>query len=133
MNIANINKISISSGSIYKINLNTNHHNVQSIVSAFINLPDKNTNYPNIFLRPDQSYDDRTKRNILTIGADLIPGNIKFVFNLLTLNYELKYFTLDNDNVMIDWKSSVDYTNSDFTKWKLSFKKAIQISRFLIQ
>ena len=25
---------------------------------------------------------------------------------------------------MIDWKSSVDYTNSDFTKWKLSFKKS---------
>ena len=37
--------------------------------------------------------------------------------------FELKYFSLDNDKVMIDWKSSVDYTNSDFTKWKLSFKK----------
>ena len=123
INIANINKISISSGSIYKINLNTNHHNFQSILSAFINLSDRITNYPNIFLRPDQSNDDRTKRNILTIGADLIPGNIKCVFNLRTLNYELKYFSLDNDKVMIDWKSSVDYTNSDFTKWKLSFKK----------
>ena len=63
MNIANINKISISSDSIYKINLNTNHHNVQSILSTFINLPDRFTNYPNIFLRPDQSYNDRTKRN----------------------------------------------------------------------
>ena len=58
----------------------------------------------------------------MTIGADLIPGNIKCVFNLRTLNYELKYFYLDNDKVMIDWKSSVDYTNSDFTK--LSFEKS---------
>ena len=58
----------------------------------------------------------------MTIDADLIPGNIKCVFNLRTLNYELKYFYLDNDKVMIDWKSSVDYTNSDFTK--LSFKKS---------
>ena len=102
INIANINKISISSGFIYKINLNTNHHNVQSILNTFINLSDRITNYPNIFLRPDQSYGDRSKRNILTIGADLIPGNIKCVFNLRTLNYELIYFSLDNDKVIIN-------------------------------
>ena len=102
MNIANINKISISSGSIYKINLNTNHHNVQSILIAFINLSDRITNYPNIFLRLDQSYNDITKRNILTIGSDLMPGNIKCIFNLRTLNYERKYFSLDNNKVLID-------------------------------
>ena len=61
-----------------------------------------------------------------------MPGNIKCIFNLRTLNYELKYFFLDNNKVLIDLKSSVDYNISDFTKWKLSFKKTDKNYNFLM-
>ena len=54
-------------------------------------LPNRSTRYPKVFLGPDQSYADKLKRKILLKGA--IPGDIKYVFNLHSLEHELKYYT----------------------------------------
>ena len=77
----------------FKSNLNNNPYTIQSLMKSFINVRKNNIDlYSNVFLRPDQSYMDRLKRKILFNGASLKPGNIKCVYNIRTLNYELKLF-----------------------------------------
>ena len=41
-------------------------------------------------------------------------------FNIRTLNYELKLFSLNNNREVIDWTSNVDYSTTEYNKWKSS-------------
>ena len=58
-----------------------------SIIKAFNILRKKSDTYSNVYIKPDQSYDDRIKSKILTIGVTNKPGNIKCVFNNNTLKH----------------------------------------------
>ena len=121
MNNANISNIVLNNGVLYKINLNNNPYTIQSLMKSFINVRKNNIDlYSKVFLRPDQSYEDRLKCKILFNGASLKPGNIKCIFNIRTLNYELKLFSLNNNRVVIDWTSNVDYSTTEYNKWKSS-------------
>ena len=107
MNNANISNIVLNNGVLYKINLNNNPYTIQSLMKSFINVRNNNIDlYSKVFLRPDQSYEDRLKRKLL--------------FNIRTLNYELKLFSLNNNRVVIDWNSNVDYSTTEYNKWKSS-------------
>ena len=57
----------------------------------FSNKVDKYKKYPKVFIRPDQSFEDRLTHRILIAGAKTIPGNIKCVFNnqkILNMNLD---------------------------------------------
>ena len=88
----NISKITTKKGYFYKLNLNNNYLTVVSILKSCSILRKNNNVCSQIYIRPDQFYDDRMKRRILTLGASNKPGNIKCVFNNHTLNYELRTF-----------------------------------------
>ena len=83
--------------------MNNNYLNVVSILKSFSILRKNNDVYSNLYIRPDQSYDDRVKRRILTSGASNKPGNMKCVFNNHTLNYELRTFSLNDERIVIEW------------------------------
>ena len=70
---------------------------VKELLSTFSKHPDRHTQYDNISLRPELSYDERLKRIILLIGANALSGNTRCVFNNSTLSYELKNYKIDND------------------------------------
>ena len=90
-------------------------------MKSFINVRNNNIDiYSKVYLRPNQSYEDRLKRKILSNGESLKPGIIKCVFNIRTLNYELQLFSLNNNRVVIDWTSNVDYSTTEYNKWKSS-------------
>ena len=47
------------------------------------------------------------------------PGNIKCVFNNHTLTYELRTFSLNDERIVIECNYIIEYTISDYNKWKL--------------
>ena len=44
-----------------------------------------------------------------------IPGNIRCVFNNSTLSYELKNYKIDNDKYIIDWNTTITYSDTDYS------------------
>ena len=54
-----------------------------------LKIVDKHKKYPKVFIRPDQSFEDRLTSRILFVGANTIYGNIKCVFNNRNIEYEL--------------------------------------------
>ena len=119
VNGVNISKITTKNGCLYKLNLNNNYLTVVSILKPFSILRKNNYAYSNIYIRPCQSYDDRMKLRILTLGASNKPGNIKCVFNNHTLNYELRTLSLNDERIVIECNSIIEYIISDNNKWKL--------------
>lgn len=77
---------------------------------------EKHIKYPKVFIRPNQSYDDRLKRRVLIADAKMIPGNIRYVFNIRNLENELRSFTMEDDKMLIDWTSEVKYSDDQFSK-----------------
>ena len=91
-----LNIITDNGNLIVKICLNDSI-TVKELLNTFSKHPQRHTQYDNISLRPDLSYDERLKRIILPIGANALPGNIRCVFKNSTLSYELKNYKIDND------------------------------------
>ena len=118
---ANLSKINSDNISIHKLSISNSIHTVKSIMKNFSNIVDKYKKYPKVFIRPDQSFEDRLTRRILIAGAKTIPGNIKCVFNNRNLEYELRSFTINNDKTTINWDCEVKYSEAEFSKWKNSF------------
>ena len=118
---ANLSKINSDNLSIHKLSISNSIHTVKSLMKNFSNVVDKYKKYPNVFIRPDQSFEDRLTRIILIAGAKTIPGNIKCVFNNRILEYELRSFTINNDKTTINWDCEVKYSEAEFSKWKNSF------------
>ena len=57
-------------------------------MKSFINVSNNNIDlYSKVCLLPDQSYEYRLRRNILSNRASLKPSNIKCIFNITILNY----------------------------------------------
>ena len=90
---------------------------VKELLSTFSKHPDRHTQYDNISLRPDLSYDECLKCIILPIGANALTGNIRCVFNNSTLSYELKNYKIDNDKYIIDWNTTITYSDTDYSNW----------------
>ena len=94
---------------------------VKELLSTFSKHPDRHTQYDNISLRPDLSYDERLKRIILPIGANALPGNIRCVFNNSTQSYELKNYKIDNEKYIIDLNTTITYSDTDYSNWKKTY------------
>ena len=142
-NVDNIDKldnllcdINITSKNVTKQKLNTKNIDSYKItfksapssnhILDFHKLPDRNAKYSNIFIRPDMSYQDREKRLILNIGAKTINNQCKCIFNINTLQYELRNSINNGDTTKIDWKNDVNYTDVQFKKWSKQLNTSIK-------
>ena len=103
MNLQIFQKINSDNLSIHKLSISKSIHTVKSIMKNFSNIVDKYKKYLKVFIRHDQSFEDRFTRRILIAGAKTIPGNIKCVFNNRNLEYELRLFTINNAKTTINW------------------------------
>ena len=76
-----LDDFNMSSNFIGKIKLNTKNVEAYKVTmddvitpylySEFYHLPNRVDKYPKVFFRPDISFDERVKRPILTIGAEI--------------------------------------------------------------
>ena len=81
-------------------------------------ISNKNTDYSNIFVRPDISYEYRLKRRIIITEVNNKPCNWKFVFNFRTSDYKVRYFSIKVYNVMIDCNYELKFSDTEFANGK---------------
>ena len=98
---------------------------IKDIMDKLFKLSKCTDDYSKVFIRPDENYDDRTRRLILNLGSKSFTNTVKCVFNYKSLTYELRYFNIVNDKSIINWNKPVSFHESDYDKWSNLYFKSI--------